>query len=138
MIDKIYTTGLFTPISLDKGEFSLNGTDYIAVARGDHVNWIVKKVIHVRPEISHGSFARADSNASRVKIRYVSVSFEEVFDNCSDRIKKELIYHFDIFNDNKKNNYLETPVFEIQSNPQIHLSDIKIRRFKMLEYIWRK
>jgi hypothetical protein len=80
-INDAWNTGLLKPISLFDGEFSLVGTDYIAIVRKDGVYWQTKKVV----------------GSSKVHIQYVTVSFDEVFDNCPKDIREKMIYHLDVF-----------------------------------------
>ena len=41
---EVFKTGLFTPISLERGEFVLRDTDYMIVVRKDATVWKKKKV----------------------------------------------------------------------------------------------
>jgi len=118
-IKDAWDTGLLKPISLSEGEFSLIGTDYIAIVRKDGVRWNIKKAIPIREPYGKG-FGRS-SGPNRVSIHYITVPFDKVFDNCPKTIQEWLIYHLDIFVRQ------ETMKFgEVTINPQFKLNCVEI------------
>lgn len=101
-VKKAFKTGLLTPISLERGEFTLKHTGFIVTIRRDGAIW-KKKVVGRAPgphkvDKSTAVGRKALRNSARASIRYVTIPFEEVFDECPDYIRNELIYHMDVFN----------------------------------------
>ena len=93
---EVFRTGLFTPISLERGEFVLRDTDYMIVVRKDATVWKKKKVRARRaPTRQLGDTSEAIW-AAQNKPSYIHCSFEEVFDSAPDHIREKMIYHLDI------------------------------------------
>lgn len=93
-----FKTGLFTPISLERGEFLLKGTEYMVVIRKNATLW-KKKEIRGRgaPTRVPGDMTPAKW-AAMSQPRYINCSFEEIFDSVPDYIRERMIYHLDILN----------------------------------------
>lgn len=93
-----FKTGLFTPISLERGEFSLKGTEYTVIVRRDAVIW-QKKMIQKRtaPTRSIGDTSTPQWDGLSGVI-HVNCSFEEVFESVPQHVRKEMIYHLDWLN----------------------------------------
>ena len=78
-IKEAFETGLLSPISLERGLFSLKGTDFLVNIREDAAIW-KKKIVKI-----NGT-------------NYTSCTFESVFKASPKHIQEKMIYHMDILN----------------------------------------
>lgn len=92
----VFKTGLFTPISLDRGEFVLKDTEYTIIVRNETILWKKKQIRNrTAPTRVIGDTSTPQWD-SVIEPTYVFCTFEEVFDNVPEYIKERMIYHFDI------------------------------------------
>tara|TARA_R110002110_G_scaffold367561_1_gene577355 strand:- start:185 stop:790 length:606 start_codon:yes stop_codon:yes gene_type:complete len=93
-VKEAFKTGLLSPISLERGEFVLKGTEYIVIIRREHVLFQKKTIVSGKR-----AGRRSFSGVSQVPyVQYVTVSFEEVFESAPKHVREELIYHINVFN----------------------------------------
>jgi hypothetical protein len=92
---KVFKTGLFSPISLERGEFILKGTEFILNINALGPQWRVKTIVSVVQSCRSLTGTVSPVTDNHKEIFYKQVSSDYILDNCPKEIAGKLLFHLD-------------------------------------------
>lgn len=92
---RVFKTGLFSPISLERGEFALKDTEFILNINSLGPQWSKKSLISIVPTGRSLTGTVGSVNENHKEIYYKSVTSEYILDNSPKEVAEKLLFHLD-------------------------------------------
>ena len=95
MSSRVFKTGLFSPISLERGEFALKDTEFILKINSLGPQWEKKSIVSITPSGRSLTGTVGPVTSNNKEIYYRSVTSEYILDNAPREVAEKLLFHLD-------------------------------------------
>ena len=95
LTSRVFKTGLFSPISLERGEFALKGTEFILNINSLGPQWSVKTIVSITPSGRSLTGTVSPVSNNHKEVFYKQVPSDYILDNCPKDVAGSLLFHVD-------------------------------------------